>query len=255
VEAVGFGGALFGVVLAPAITSAVALWHFFLREHHIGSFFRISWEPPLLKNLFSYSAVMVCAVTAVPLAQLMIRLAMGKSLGWSFVGYWQAVAKISDAYMLFIGVVLINYLLPKLSHLREDARAIRALQRFGTLMLGMFVLAGTTMYIMRHYIILIVYSRHFLPASDLVLPQLVGDAARIATLLLQYYFMSRERVLIVMALELMQGISLYTFYLMFAPSYGGAAPVYSHVAASLIMLSIATGVLRLGFVKSATSQT
>jgi O-antigen/teichoic acid export membrane protein len=245
VQAIGFGGALFGVVLAPAIISAVALWQFLLLGGHRGIFFRISWEPPLLKNLFSYAAVMVCAATAVPLAQLMIRLEMGQTLGWSFVGYWQAVAKVSDAYMLFIGVVFINYLLPKLSRLHEDASALRVLWRFGASMLGIFILASTTMYVLCNYVILIVYSRSFLPASDLVLPQLVGDTARIATLLLQYYFMSRSRVLVVIALELVQGVALYVFYLVLAPSYGFVAPVYSHVVASALVLSIVLGMLRI----------
>src|SRR5262245_10423615 len=75
VEAVGFDGALFGVVLAPAIISAVALWQFLLRGRQRGILLpRISWERPLLKNLFSYATAMVCGATAVPLAQLMIRL-------------------------------------------------------------------------------------------------------------------------------------------------------------------------------------
>src|SRR5262249_29431348 len=195
VQAAGLAGALFGVVLAPAIISAIALWQFLPRGGHRDIFFRISWEPPLLKNLISYAAVMVCGATAVPLAQLMIRLEMGHSLGWSFVGYWQAVAKVSDAYMLFVGVVFINYLLPKLSRLQQDASALRVLWRFGAPMFGIFILASITMYVARNYVILIIYSRSFLPASDLVLPQLVGDAARIAALSLQYYFMSRKRVL------------------------------------------------------------
>jgi O-antigen/teichoic acid export membrane protein len=244
VEGTGLAGALFGVVLAPAIISAIALWQFLMLGGHRGVFFRISWEQPLLKNLFSYAAVMVCGATAVPLAQLMIRLEMGHSLGWSFVGYWQAVAKVSDAYMSLVGVVFINYLLPKLSRLHEDASALRVLRRFGASMFGIFILASITMYVARNYVILIIYSRSFLPASDLVLPQLVGDAARIAALSLQYYFMSRKRVLVVITLELMQGSALYVFYLVLAPSYGAMAPVYSHVVASALVLSIALGMLR-----------
>ena len=244
VQAAGLAGALFGVVLAPAIISAIALWQLLLRGGHGGIFFRISWEQPLLKNLFSYAAVMVCGATAVPLAQLMIRLEMGDSLGWSFVGYWQAVVKVSDAYMSLVGVVCINYLLPKLSRLQQDASALRALWRFGASMFGIFILASTIMYVARNYVILIIYSRSFLPASDLILPQLVGDAARIAALSLQYYFMSRRRVLVIIALELMQGFALYVFYLVLAPSYGAMAPVYSHVIASALVLSIALGMVR-----------
>ena len=73
--------------MSSLAAGAIALWQFLLRWGYRDIFFRISWEPPLLKNLFSYAVVMVCGATAVPLAQLMIRLEMGHSLGWSFLGY------------------------------------------------------------------------------------------------------------------------------------------------------------------------
>jgi PST family polysaccharide transporter len=245
VQAAGLGGALFGLVLAPAITSLIALCQFFLSRSQSVIFFRVLWERPLIMNLFSYAAVMVCGATAVPLAQLIIRLDMGKSLGWNFVGYWQSVAKVSDAYMLLIGVVFINYLLPKLSRLQEDASALSVLWRFGAWVLGIFVSAGIIMYFARDYVILIVYSRTFLPASDLVLPQLIGDAARIAILLSQYYLLSRKSVPFVITLELMQGATLFALYLILAPSQGAMAPVYSHVVTSALVLLIALGMLRI----------
>jgi O-antigen/teichoic acid export membrane protein len=244
VQTAGLGGALFGLVLAPAITSLIAVWQFFLPRSRVICF-RVLWERPLVMNLLSYAAVMVCGATAVPLAQLIIRLDMGKSLGWNFVGYWQAVAKVSDAYMLLIGVVFINYLLPKLSRLHEDASALRVLWRFGAWVLGIFVSAGTIMYFARDYVILIVYSRTFLPASDLVLAQLIGDAARIGTLLLQYYLLSRKCVSFVITLELMQGATLCALYLILAASQGVMAPVYSHVVTSAFVLLIALGMLRI----------
>jgi PST family polysaccharide transporter len=251
IQVLGFSGALFGLVLAPAIIGAVALWQFIRRGGHLGVL-RISWEWPLLKNLFSYAAAMGCAVTAVPLAQLLIRVDMSESLGWSFVGYWQAVAKLSDAYMLFIGVVFINYLLPQLSQRHEDASALRALVRFGAPMLGIFCLVGTAIYIARDYVILIVYSRTFLPAADLVLPQLTGDTLRIAALLPYYYFMSRQRVLIIIALDLMQGIALYVFYLVLAPSYGVMAPVYGHVLTCALTIILGLLPIAMGRVNSQT---
>ena len=181
---------------------------------------------------------MACGVTAVPLAQLLIRMSMSESLGWSSVGYWQAVVKLSDAYMLFIGVIFINYLLPRLSQWHEDASALRALARFGVPLLGIFGLAGAAIYIARDYVILIVYSGAFLPAENLVLPQLTGDMLRVAALLPYYYFMSRRRILMIIALDLMQGFGLYVFYFLLAPSYGTMAPVYGHILTCALMLTI-----------------
>jgi O-antigen/teichoic acid export membrane protein len=242
-EGVGLGGAVFGLVVAPTTIGAVALWCFFRQVAHHGMF-RIAWDRPLLKDLLSYAAVMASSVTAVPIAQLFIRTDMSERLGWNAVGYWQAVAKLSDAYMLFIGVILINYLLPQLSNRHEAASALRMLLRFGTLLLGLSVMASGVIYAVRDYLLLIVYSEQFLAASDFVLPQLVGDTFKVATLLLYYYFMSRGRVLIVFVSELTLGGALYVLYLVLAPSYGAIAPIYAYAAAYAALLLVMLGLLQ-----------
>jgi O-antigen/teichoic acid export membrane protein len=236
---VGLGrvGAISGLVAAPAVIGVVGLWYFFRRVGHI----RIAWLPPLLKNLLSYGAVMASAVTAVPIAQLLIRIDMSERLGWIAVGYWQAVAKLSDAYMLFVGVIIINFLLPQLSKRHNSEDALRMLLRWGGLQLGMFVIASGMIYFVRDYLLLAVYSKQFLIASNLVLPQLVGDSLKVTFLLLQYYFMSRQQMFVIFVSELILGLALYTLYLVLVPAYGIVAPIYAYagVYAALALSLIA----------------
>jgi PST family polysaccharide transporter len=184
---------------------------------------------------------MASTVTAVPVAQLLIRIDMSEHLGWTAVGYWQAIAKLSDAYMLFVGVIIINFLLPELSKRHEPASALRMLLRFGGLLLGVFVFAGGMIYFVRDYLLLTVYAEEFLIASNLVLPQLVGDSLKVAFLMLQYYFISREQVFIIFVSELMLGLALYALYLVLAPLYGAIAPIYAYAAVygALLLVMIA----------------
>jgi O-antigen/teichoic acid export membrane protein len=237
----GFTGAVFGVVIGPATIGVVAVWVFY-RSAEQKLVLRPGWIWPRLKNLLSFGAVSAFAVTSVPVAQLIIRRDMGNHLGWDVVGYWQAVTKLSDACMLFIGVVFINFLLPRLSRQRSDADAIRSLIRFGSILLPACMLGGGAIYLARDYVIPFVYSRQFQPASELVLPQVVGDMLKITALLLHYYFMSRGRVAIILISELMQGVLLYGFYRVFAQN-GGLAPVYSHVATYSLLLILMLGLL------------
>ena len=190
----------------------------------------------------SFGFVAAFAVTAVPLAQLIIRRDMGIHFGWDTVGYWQAVSKLSDACMLFIGVVFINFLLPRLSRQHDSDIAIRTLVRFGAVLLPACMLGGAIIYFARDLVIPLVYSQQFQPASDLMLPQIVGDMLKIAVLLLHYYFMSRGRVAIVLLSEVMQGSLLYGFYRVLI-SNGALAPVYSHVLTYSSMLILMLGIL------------
>jgi polysaccharide transporter, PST family len=241
-QRLGLRGAILGLVVGPATIGAVALLRFY-RQAARGGMFRIIWDRPLLKDLLSYALVMASSVTAVPLAQLLIRIDMSERLGWNVVGYWQAVAKISDAYMLFIGVILVNFLLPQLSSRHEAASALRILLRFGALLLGVFVVVCGVIYAVRDQLLLIVYSEQFLTASNLVLPQLIGDTLKVVTLLLYYYLMSRGRVLIVFVSELALGVALYVLYLVLVPSFGAIAPVYAYAGAYAAVLLITTGLL------------
>jgi O-antigen/teichoic acid export membrane protein len=231
----GFFGAIFAVVLGPAMIGVVTIWFRFYGAEN-GLRIQAAWEWLLLKTLLSYGAATACAIVAVPLAQLMIRLDMGEHLGWRAVGLWQGVAKISDAYMLFIGVLFINYLLPQMARRRRSAEALQVLRRFALSLLPTFILAGAAIYLMREYVILIVYSRQFLPGSELILPQVTGDTLKVAFLLPHYYFMAQGRILIVMVSELAQGILLYIIYRVLAPLSGMSAPVYAHIATYALML-------------------
>ena len=241
-QSLGLDGAMLGLVVGPSLIGAVALWRFLRQVAHDGMF-RIIWERALLTDLLSYAAVMASSVAAVPIAQLLIRVDMSERLGWSAVGLWQAVAKISDANMMFIGVIIINYLLPQLSSRQEAAGALRFLWRFGVLLLCLFVAACGVIYAVRDYLLVIIYSEQFLAASNLVLPQLVGDTLKAATLLLYYYFMSRGRVLVVFVAELALGVALYALYLVLVPSYGTSAPIYAFAAAYAAVLLVMIGLL------------
>src|SRR5262249_25675504 len=241
-ESMGLAGAVLGVVVPPATVGAVALWRFFRPTTRRGMF-RIARDRPRLKGLLSYAAAMGSSVAALPLSQLLIRIDISEHLGWQAVGYWQAVAKISEAYMLFVSVILINYLLPQLSSRQESGAALRMLFGFGALLLGVFIMGCGAIYAVRDYLLTIVYSQQFLVASDFVLPQLVGETFKVATLLLYYYFMSRDRVLIVFIAELALGVALYLLYLLLAPSYGTLAPIYAYALAYAGLLLIMIGLL------------
>jgi PST family polysaccharide transporter len=241
-QGMGLSGAVLALIVGQSVIGAVALWRFSWQVAP-REMFHIIWDRAALTDLLSYAAVTASSVTAVPLAQLLIRVDMSVRLGWEMVGYWQAVAKISDANMAFVSVVMINYLLPQLSSRRETASARRFLLRFGAMMLGIFILTCGLIYVLRGYLLLIVYSEQFLKASSLVLPQLVGDALKVATLLVYFYFISRGRVLIVFVCELALGITLYAVYLLIVPTYGPSAPIYAFAAAYAGLFAVMAGLL------------
>jgi O-antigen/teichoic acid export membrane protein len=117
------------------------------------------------------------------------------------------------------------------------------------------VIASGMIYFVRDYLLLAVYSKQFLIASHLVLPQLVGDSLKVTFLLLQYYFMSRQQMFVIFVSELILGLALYTLYLVLVPAYGIVAPIhaYAGVYAALALALIALLAVTKGGAKSLTS--
>jgi len=165
------------------------------------------------------------------------------------LGYWQAVAKLSDAYMVFIGVAFVNYLLPLLARRRDEPASepapLRVLWQFDIVLLTGFIVMCGAVYAFRNVLLTAIYSEQFLPASDFILPQLTGDVLRVAGLSLSYYFISQGRIAIASCSEAGRGVALYVFYLMLAAPYGAAAPLYAHVATYAVFLAVMLGLLRL----------
>lgn len=234
-QVLGLKGAIAGLILSPALIGGIALWSLSrdTRDHGV---LRFGWDGRQIADLMWYAAAMACAVTAAPISQLIIRLRMSESAGWEFVGYWQAVAKLSDSYMLFVGVVLVNHLLPELSRRRDNAHALRSVCRLGAPIVCSFALGATAVYLDREQIIRLVFSPEFSWASTFVLPQLLGDGVRVIALLLHYFFMSRGLIFVVCVNETIPPIATLLFYVVFFPYFGPIAAVYGHVVSGILLL-------------------
>jgi polysaccharide transporter, PST family len=237
----GLAGAVAGLAFSPAALGPIALWSLARGKHPL-AILRLSSDWAVMRNLMSHAGVLAASAAAIPLAMLLIRTDMGERFGWDFVGYWQAVAKLSDAYMAFIGAVFVNYLLPLLSR-RHDRSSLPVLWRFDIALLSGFLALAGAVYALRNILLAAAYSERFLPAADLVLPQLMGDVLRVAALSISYYFISQGRLAIVTCAEVGRGAALYLFYYMLIADYGAAAPLYAHVATYAVFLAVMLGLL------------
>jgi polysaccharide transporter, PST family len=248
----GLAGAVAGLAFSPGALGVIALWSL-CRTKHGHAMLHVSWDWKALRDLLSYAAVLAASAAAIPAAQLLIRADIGERLGWEFVGYWQAVAKLSDAYMVFIGVAFVNYLLPLLARRHDDppsegaseTASFRVLWRFDIALLTAFMVMCGAVYAFRNVLLTAIFSEQFLPASDFILPQLTGDVLRVAGLSLSYYFIAQGRLAIASCSEVGRGVALYVFYLTLAAPCGAAAPLYAHVATCAVFRAVMLGLPRL----------
>jgi O-antigen/teichoic acid export membrane protein len=233
----GFAGAAIGLVLLPACGGIVALcllpqvqqikWHLIHFKLH-GS---------KAKMLLSYSVLMLVAASSVSVAQIFVRELLAEDQGWQAVGYWFGIIKISDVYMQFIGMLLANYAMPIFSAatcLNELEAEIKKI--LYPLLLGA-ALVLMLFYVLRTYAIILLFSDKYILMNELFLPQFIGDYLRIIFSIFVYVFLARGNRLLLILMELLQGIGLFVLaYALLSKQYGLMAPVYAHVLVYSFML-------------------
>jgi O-antigen/teichoic acid export membrane protein len=191
--------------------------------------------------LVKFGGSMYLAAAAVPLVWVYVRSDLALREGWQTVGLWQSVTRISDAYMQVFGVIFMNYALPQIASAAPSERGHR-LRHIGVLIFALFLSGAAVLYFSRDVVLRLAFSRAFTDATTFLVPQIVGDAFKLLSLLFVYYLMALNRASVLAAMELLQAGLILVAYWILVQYLGDRAAVVSYTLATFIV-SAATLVL------------
>jgi O-antigen/teichoic acid export membrane protein len=235
----GFRGAAAGcaaMALTPALVAMLAAarsidW----RELGDASFDRIR-----AVTLLRFGGSTYLAAIAVPLVWVYVRSDLASRQGWEAVGLWQSVMRISDAYMQVFGVIFMNFALPRLAAAPPAGR-LRRLRQTALLIFAPFVSGASVLYFYRETLLGLAFSSAFADAVVYLLPQIVGDAFKLGSLLVVYYLMSLNRASVQAAMELLQAAVMLVTYGALVDYLADLAAVASYTVATSVVLIAACG--------------
>jgi PST family polysaccharide transporter len=183
---------LLGFMLAQCVGIFAALAAVYYKPW-FRNLFRFKLDKKHCVNLLNYSFMTLISTLVVPVSQILVRNDLAQLFSWNDVGYWQAVTRISDAYLLFVTVALSSYYLPRLSELKNSSALKKEIkQAYLFLMPCVFVMLAAS-YLLRDVILQVLYSPHFKPAENLFFFQLLGDLLRIAGWMFTYLLLAKSR--------------------------------------------------------------
>ncbi|MCV2487283.1 O-antigen translocase [Flavobacterium sp. SH_e] len=213
-------GALLAIVIAPAFLFFVT---FYLVQRDI-QFLQIIkldfFDFKILKNLSSYSLMAFVSSVFGPFVFLAIRNYIIHNLGIEQAGYWESMTRISSYYLMFVSTILSVYFLPKLAKAENDLETKNIFLQYYKFILPIFILALTLLYFMRFFIIRLLFTKDFLPVTDLFFWQLLGDIFKVCALILGYQFFAKKKTSAFILTELFSLVVLYFFSLYFIKIYG-----------------------------------
>ncbi|MCS3746428.1 PST family polysaccharide transporter [Xanthomonas arboricola] len=229
-------GALFALVLGQVLwllagVPALRRSPYFRRE-----MLRPRFDAAMTRRLAAFS-VMTLTSTLVPqLVIILVRDHLVAQFGWEQVGYWQAVSRVSDAYLLFFTTAINVYYLPKLASLDTRAdlgRELRAAYRY---VMPAVIVMALGVYVCRDWVTWLLFDPQFAAARALYGPQLVGDVVKIAAFVLSYVMLAKAMTRLFVVSECVFAASYLGLVYLLAARFGLIGAMYAFVANYVLYL-------------------
>lgn len=145
-------------------------------------------------NLTKFTAMALTTAACVPVSHILVRNYLGSEFGWETAGYWEAMWRLSTAYLLLVTTTLGLYFLPKLSELVDPQEIKREIVQGYKLILPVAMVCGLVIYILRDFIIGLLFTGAFSPMRDFFAWQMLGDTLKIASWILAYLMLGKAMV-------------------------------------------------------------
>ena len=227
-------GIFFGLIGVLISANFTAIIMFILNVYFLKKIteFQISankknFDFSILKLLLLYSSMSAITLVIIPINQLFIRDYIIQNQGFTKAGYWQAVTKISDYYLLFITSVFSVYYLPVLSELSDRVKIKQEVWKGYKIILPFVAALAIIIFFCKTIIIKILFSKAFLPMKPLFLFQLIGDFLKIGSWLLGYLLAAKAMIKTIILLEILGSLTLILFTRFFLEKYGLIGATYA----------------------------
>lgn len=215
---------LYGALIALSIYQSIA---FFVTLFlcYKANWFKISYlfgriEPQIAKNFAAFAFMALVSAICVPLSQMVIRSYLSQEFGLNYAGYWEAMIRLSAAYLMLVTTTLGVYYLPRLAeltHLDEIKKEVYLGYKF---IFPLAVVGGLCVYVMRDWIITLLFSHAFMPMRDLFLWQMIGDSLKIGSWILAYLMLSKAMTKLFVITEIIFSTSLILLTYIFTQVFG-----------------------------------
>lgn len=190
----GLEGALFTVVILPALALLITL-SFAQKQLNLWSYFKWKNVSKLYrKNLSQYAVMTLISSLVFPIVYVSIRNTIIAEIGVEEAGYWEALTRMSNYYLLFVLSLLSLYVLPKLAETKTSEGFRKVVFQFYKNVLPFFVVGLVVIYLLRQWLVPVIFSKDFLPMKDLFFWQLVGDLLRVLALVISYQLRAKKMI-------------------------------------------------------------
>ncbi|WP_395608526.1 O-antigen translocase [Pseudomonas sp. B22129] len=224
----GLYGALISLVLYQSIAFFVTCLLCYRTPWFRMSNFLGRMDKQTAINLTKFTAMALTTAASVPVSHILVRNYLGAEFGWETAGYWEAMWRLSTAYLLVVTTTLGLYFLPKLSELVSPQEIKREILQGYKLILPVAMVCGLTIYLLRDFIIGLLFTSAFSPMRDFFAWQMLGDTLKIASWILAYLMLGKAMVKMYILTEVIFAFGFYFLTVVLTKLGGPIGVTWAH---------------------------
>lgn len=224
----GLHGALTALAIHPSFAFVITLYLCYKADWFKFSYLFGRLDKQVVLNLSKYTAMALTSAACVPVSHILIRTHLADTLGMDAAGYWEAMWRLSAAYLMLVTTTLSLYYLPKLSELKEPKEIKAEILQGYKIILPVAAACGLVIYLLRDFIIGVLFTSDFIPMRDLFAWQMVGDTLKIGSWVLAYLMLGKAMMKLFIVSEIVFAAGFYGWTYFLTGMYGLEGVAIAH---------------------------
>lgn len=231
-------GALIAAVIAPSLILLITFVGIMNQRSLVSSvkISNVSFE--VLKKFGPFAILALVTAIAIPMVSIVIRNYIIDEVGIKEAGHWEAMQRISDYYLMFINSLITLYFLPRFSEIDTKKEFRKEVFSFYKTTMPIFGIGLILIYLLRSFLVKLIFSDAFEPTQDLFLWQLLGDFVKVLSIVIAYQFIAKKMFLHFIIIQIFLVIIMYLSSIYLIDIYGVKGAVIGHFVSYLMHYGI-----------------
>ncbi len=240
----GIPGGLIGFAISQSVCLPVSLTMLRWSSSVALEDFRGRFDRTQAQRILGFVPMLIAHSTMSSLGLILIRDMVASHLGLVTAGLWQATWRVSEIYLGVVMASLSLYFLPRLGEV-VGTRALREeIVRTFARVVGITAVVALTIFLLRDWVVRMVFTEEFLPVRDLMPFQLLGDVLRMAAWTLGFVLVALVRSRWYIALEILIPAIYFGGALFLVPEFGARGVTWAYCLAGAAHFCVSVFALR-----------
>lgn len=231
-------GALIAVVITPALNLLITIVGIAFRKNLMSIINITNIQTSVLRKLSPNMIMALVSSIALPIVYIIIRNYIISEIGIKEAGYWTAVTRVSDYYLMFINSLMALYILPRFAELKTQSEFRKEVFSFYKTVLPIFAIILGVVYLSRSVLVNSLFTEEFRPIEDLMGYQILGDFMRVMSMVIAYKFLAKKMFTHFIIIEVFLFVIMYFSSIYLIDVFGLKGAVMGHCLSYLMHFGI-----------------